>query len=110
MQKSAFYAIVGISLLVTAVSLGYSASRYLSIRYYAPPPPPPPGKEAASVARAPDLAPERWTNIFSPSGGMTIPSKLAGEDGGPAAAPPRPAVSPPPPPRDASAVRSGGRR
>jgi type II secretion system protein C len=82
MQKLAFYAIVGISLIVTAVSLGYSASRYLSIRYYAPPPPPPPGKEAASVARAPDLAPERWTNIFSPSGGMTIPSKLAGKDAG----------------------------
>ena len=87
MQKPAFYAIVGISLLVTAVSLGYSASRYLSIRYYAPPPPPPPGKEAASFARAPDLAPERWTNIFSPSGGMAIPSKLAGKDAGPASAP-----------------------
>jgi general secretion pathway protein C len=87
MQKPAFYAIVGISLLVTAVSLGYSASRYLSIRYYAPPPPPPPGKEAASVARPPDLAPERWANIFSPSGGMTIPSKLAGKDSGPASAP-----------------------
>jgi len=84
MQKPAFYAIVGISLLVTAVSLGYSASRYLSIRYYAPPPPPPPGKEAASVTRSPELAPERWTNIFSPSGGMTIPSKLAGKDAGPA--------------------------
>ncbi|MGZ8463153.1 MAG: type II secretion system protein GspC [Candidatus Deferrimicrobiaceae bacterium] len=87
MQKPAFYAIVGISLIVTAVSLGYSTSRYLSIRYYAPPPPPPPGKEAASVARAPDLVPERWTNIFSPSGGMTIPSKLAGKDAGPASAP-----------------------
>ena len=86
MQKPAFYAIVGISLLVTAVSLGYSASRYLSIRYYAPPPSPPPGKEAASVARAPDLAPERWTNIFSPSGGMTIPSKHAGKDAGAASA------------------------
>ena len=86
MQKPAFYAIVGISLLVTAVSLGYSASRYLSIRYYAPPPPPPPGKEAASVARPPDLAPERLTNIFSPSGGMTIPSKLAGKDSGSATA------------------------
>jgi general secretion pathway protein C len=86
MQKPAFYSMVGISLFVTAVSLGYSASRYLSIRYYAPPPPPPPGKNVASVARPPDLAPERWTNIFSPSGGMTIPSKLAGKDAGPASA------------------------
>jgi type II secretion system protein C len=87
MQKSAFYAIVGISLIVTAVSLGYSASRYLSLRYYAPPPPPPPGEEAASVARATNLAPEQWTNIFAPSGGMNIPSRLAGKDGGPASGP-----------------------
>jgi type II secretion system protein C len=86
MQKPAFYSIVGISLFVTAVSLGYSASRYLSIRYYAPPPPQPLGQKVASVARQPDLSPERWTNIFSPSGGMTIPSKLAGKDSGPASA------------------------
>ncbi len=82
MQKPAFYAIVGISLIATAVSLGYSASRYLSIRYYAPPPPPARGEEAASVARAPDLAPERWTNIFAPSDGMKIPSRLAGKEAG----------------------------
>jgi len=64
-------------LLVTAVSLGYSASRYLSIRYYAPPPPPPPGKEVTSVGRAPLLPPEKWTNIFAPSSGMGIPSRVA---------------------------------
>jgi hypothetical protein len=36
MEKPAFYAIVGVSLIVTAVSLGYSASRYLSTRFYSP--------------------------------------------------------------------------
>ena len=86
MQKSAFYAIVGISLLVTAVSLGYSASRYLSARIYAPPLPEPEIKEEGTGRRAPELPPEKWTNIFSPSGGMAIPSKLAGKDAGPASA------------------------
>jgi type II secretion system protein C len=86
MQKPAFYSIVGISLLIIAVSLGYSASRYLSIRYYAPPPPPAPGKRAVSVARPPVLAPERWTNIFDPAGGMNIPSRLVGKDAGAASA------------------------
>ncbi len=78
MQKSAFYAIVGISLLVTAVSLGFSASRYLSTRFYAPPAPPPRSKEAAPKGRPPGPPPEQWTNIFAPSSGMDIPSQYAG--------------------------------
>jgi len=78
MQKSAFYAIVGISLLVTAVSLGFSASRYLSTRFYAPPAPPPRSKEAAPKGRSPGPPPEQWTNIFAPSSGMNIPSQYAG--------------------------------
>jgi len=112
MQKSAFYAIVGISLIVTAVSLGYSASRYLSLRYYAPPPPPPHGEEAASVARATNIAPEQWTNIFAPSGGMNIPSRLAGKDAGPASGPATAYVFSgrfPPTPRTPGAPFSGRR-
>jgi len=77
MQKSAFYAIVGISLLVTAVSLGFSTSRYLSTRFYAPPAPPPRNKEAAPKERSPGPPPEQWTNIFAPSSGMNIPSQYA---------------------------------
>jgi type II secretion system protein C len=84
MQKSAFFAIVGISLLVTAVSLGYSASRYFSTRYYAPPPPPVVGKVARPGGRATDLPPERWTNIFAPASGMNIPSRFPGQISGPA--------------------------
>lgn len=79
MQKSAFYAIVGISLLVTAVSLGYSAGRYFSTRYYAPPPPAFAGKVASPGGRTPDLPPERWTNIFEPASGMDIPSRFPGQ-------------------------------
>jgi len=84
MQKSAFYAIVGVSLLLTAGSLGYSASRYLSARVYAPPPSPPMGEEANTGRRTPDLPPERWTNIFAPASGMDIPSRFPESVGGPA--------------------------
>ena len=77
MQKSAFYAIVGISLLVTAVSLGFSTSRYLSTRFYAPPAPPPRNEEAAPKERSPGPPPEQWTNIFAPASGMNIPSQYA---------------------------------
>ncbi len=83
MQKSAFYAIVGTSLLVTAVSLGYSASRYFSTRYYAPPPPPSVGEVTNPVGGKPDLLPERWTNIFAPASGMNIPSRFPGQIAGP---------------------------
>ena len=83
MQKSAFYAIVGISLLLTAVSLGYSASRYLSTRYYAPPAPPPRGEQAAPKGRSPGQPPEQWTNIFAPSSGMNIPSQYGDMDAEP---------------------------
>jgi len=83
MQKPAFYAIVGTSLLVTAVSLGYSASRYFSTRYYVPPPPRPVGEEANPAGRTPDLPPERWTNLFAPASGMDIPSRFPGQVAGP---------------------------
>ncbi|HBX43929.1 MAG TPA: hypothetical protein DEH27_09205 [Deltaproteobacteria bacterium] len=83
MQKTAFYAIVGASLLVTAVSLGYSASRYLSARYYAPPPTPPAGKEVSQDRQAPALPPGKWTNIFAPSSGMEIPSRVMEKGIGP---------------------------
>jgi type II secretion system protein C len=83
MQKPAFYAIVGASLLVTAVSLGYSASRYLSARYYAPPPPPPVGKDVSPERQAPVLPAEKWTNIFAPSSGMEIPSRVVEKGIGP---------------------------
>jgi general secretion pathway protein C len=83
MQKPAFYAIVGISLLVTAVSLGYSASLYLSTRFYSPPAPSPRGGGTAPGKRAPGPPPEQWTNIFAPSSGMNIPSHYAGTAAGP---------------------------
>lgn len=84
MQKSAFYATVGVSLFVTAVSLGYSASRYFSARYYTPPPPSSVEEKAAPGRRTTELPPERWTNIFAPESGMDIPSQFPGTVAGPA--------------------------
>ncbi len=88
MEKPAFYVIVGISLTVTAVSLGYSASRYLSTRFYSPPPPPHRGVAVASAGRATGIPPEQWTNIFAPESGMSIPSRFEGKVTGPATSTP----------------------
>ncbi len=80
MHKYAFFGILAVSIGLTAGSLGIAASRYLSLKYYAPP-----AAQAARGARpgelpggtASSLPPERWTNIFAPGQGMNIASKLA---------------------------------
>ncbi len=79
MHKSAFFGILAVSIGLTAGSLAIAASRYLSLKYYAPPP-----AQAARGARPSDvpggaasaLPPDRWANIFAPGQGMNIPSKL----------------------------------
>lgn len=78
MRKQAFYVVVGISLVVTAVSLGYSASRYLSARSYAPSPAAAGRPAAAESAKSPAMPPDRWTNLFAPDQGMGLPSRLVG--------------------------------
>ncbi|NJD62624.1 MAG: PDZ domain-containing protein [Deltaproteobacteria bacterium] len=78
MQKSAFYAIMGISIFVTAASLGFTASRLLSPRYIAPPSAAPGRAAAAGTAGSASLPPERWANLFVPDRRMDIPSKFAG--------------------------------
>jgi general secretion pathway protein C len=67
--------VLGISIVVAAVSLGMTMTRYLSLRAYAP-------KAAAHPAAAdaerivPTQPPEQWTNLFAPPQGMNIPSRL----------------------------------
>jgi general secretion pathway protein C len=78
MHKSAFYAIVGISIAVTAASLGFSASRILSVRYFTPPAAAAGRSAAADAARTAALPPEQWANIFAPDQKMELPSKIAG--------------------------------
>jgi len=75
MRKPAFFAILCVSLAITAVSLGFAASRYLSIRYYAPPPATANADPRSAGETRPAIPPEEWTNVFAPSAGMGIPSR-----------------------------------
>lgn len=75
MRKPVYLAVLGISIVVSAVSIGLTLTRYLGLRAYSPKAPPraaasPPGK---TVAIPP---PSLWTNIFAPAQGMNIPSRL----------------------------------
>jgi general secretion pathway protein C len=76
MGKPAHLAILGISIVVAAGSLGMTLTRYLSLRAYAP-------KAAVRPAAAPAervtpaSPPEQWTNLFAPAQGMNIPSRLS---------------------------------
>ena len=75
MRKPVYLSVLGISIVVAAVSLGMTMTRYLSLRAYAP-------KAAARPAAAdaervaPTQPPEKWTNLFAPPQGMNIPSRL----------------------------------
>jgi len=76
MQKPIRLAILGISIVVAAGSIGMTVARYLSLRAYAP-------KVAVRPAVAPGhrnvpvSPPEQWTNLFAPAQGMKIPSRLS---------------------------------
>jgi general secretion pathway protein C len=76
MRKPVYLSVLGISIVVAAVSLGMTMTRYLSLRAYAP-------KAAARPAAAdaervvPTQPPEKWTNLFAPPQGMNIPSRLS---------------------------------
>ncbi|MBE0606042.1 MAG: PDZ domain-containing protein [Deltaproteobacteria bacterium] len=75
MRKPVHLAVLGISIVVAAGSLGMTLSRYLSLSSYAP-------KAAARAAAAPAAravpasTPELWTNLFAPSQGMKLPPRL----------------------------------
>lgn len=75
MRKPVYLGVIGISVVVSAVSLGIILTRYIGMRAYAP-------KAAvrspAAPARriVPASPPEQWTNIFAPAQGMKTPSRL----------------------------------
>jgi type II secretion system protein C len=75
MQKRVYLSALGISIVVAAVSLGVTLTRYLGLRAYSPKAPS--GAAAApagkTVAATP---PEQWNNLFAPEQGMKLPSKL----------------------------------
>lgn len=74
MRKPVHLAILGISIVVAAGSLGMTLTRYLSLRAYAPKA----GARAAAPPPAPSVPtpPEQWTNLFAPAQGMKLPSRL----------------------------------
>src|SRR5512139_4056260 len=75
MRKSVYLAVLGISIVVSAVSLGVSLTRYLSLRAYSPK-----GTVQAAASTAGTIVPatpvEEWNNLFAPGDGMKMASRL----------------------------------
>ena len=75
MRKRVHLAVLGVSIVVAAGSLGVTLARYLSLRAYAPKSAP--AARAASPKRVPPaVPPEQWNNLFAPAQGMTMASRL----------------------------------
>jgi hypothetical protein len=75
MRKPVCLAVLGISIVVAAVSVGVTLTRYLGLRAYSPKGPAqatvPPG-----VSEVPATPAEEWTNLFAPGDGMKMASRL----------------------------------
>ena len=88
MRKRMHLAVLGISIVVAAGSLGMTLSRWLSLRAYAPKAAARPAASAAANS-APTAPPEQWTNLFAPAQGMKLPSRLPSGNGKSASQGPR---------------------
>ena len=75
MRKTVYLAVLGISVVVAAVSLGVSLTRYLDLRAYSPK-----GTARAAATPAgpnvPTTPAEEWNNLFAPGDGMKMASRL----------------------------------
>lgn len=87
MQRPAYYGLLALSILVAAAASAVGVTRYLSGRMYAPPRPLAPSASGPSELPRSVPAPEGWTNVFSPSAGMTAPEKPAAGGNGAATVP-----------------------
>jgi general secretion pathway protein C len=75
MQKPVYLGVLGTAIVVSAVSLGVTLTRYLSLRAYSPKAPT--GSAGAPAESASPPSPvEEWKNLFSPTQGMKTPSRL----------------------------------
>ena len=75
MTKPVYLAVLGISIVVAAGSLGVTLTRYLGLLAYSPKAPPAaPADPAGKTAAIPP--PEQWNNLFAPGQGMNLPSRL----------------------------------
>jgi type II secretion system protein C len=76
MRKPVYLAVLGISIVVSAVSLGIMLTKYISLRSYSPNSPQGASTAAPAVRTAAIPPPETWQNLFAPSAGMRVPSRL----------------------------------
>jgi len=88
MRKRVHLAVLGISIVVAAASLGMTLSRWLSLRSYAPKAAARPAAAPAANA-APTVPPEQWTNLFAPAQKMKLPSRSPSGNGKSASQGPR---------------------
>jgi len=88
MRKPLYLGVLGISIVVAAVSLGVTLTRYLGLRAYSPK-----GTSQAAATSAGRNAPatpaEQWNNLFAPAEGMKIASRLPAANGKSASQAPR---------------------
>jgi hypothetical protein len=88
MRKPVHLAVLGISIVVAAGSLGVILTRYLGLLAYSP-------KGAAQAAASPAVPdkpatpPAEWNNLFAPKDGMRLASRLPAMDGKSASQAPR---------------------
>ena len=75
MRKPVYLAVLGVSIVVAAVSLGVTLTRYLDLRAYSPKAPPAAAAPAGETVAI--VPPEQWNNLFAPGDGMKMASRLA---------------------------------
>lgn len=76
MRKPVYLAVLGTSVVVSAVSLGIVLTNYIGLRSYSPRAPQRTAATAPAAQTAALIPPEKWQNLFAPSAGMTLPSRL----------------------------------
>jgi len=75
MTKPVYLGVLGVSIVVAAVSLGVTLTRHLGLLAYSPKAPPAAAADpAGKTAEIPP--PEQWNNLFAPGQGMNLPSRL----------------------------------
>jgi len=80
MKKSVYMTILGVSIVVAAVSIGVTLTRFLGLLAYSP-------KGTAQAAatpagpKIPSTPPEQWNNLFAPGDGMKLASRLPSGNG-----------------------------
>ncbi len=76
MRKPVCLAVLGISIVVAAASLGVTLTRYLGLRAYSPKVTAQAAAETPAGRNVPAAPAEEWNNLFAPGDGMKMASRL----------------------------------